>query len=96
MRVLLICAAGMSTSLLTTNMKKHAEAGDVIDAMPAENVAQVVDDYDVFLLGPQIRYREAEVRQKVAGKPVGVVEMRAYGTMDGKAAIEQARALLNG
>lgn len=94
MRILLVCGAGMSTSLLTTNMKKNAEPGDVITAAPAEDVGRLADQYDVILLGPQIRYREAEIRSKVAGKPVGVVDMRAYGTMDGKAAMEQARALL--
>lgn len=96
MRVLLVCAAGMSTSLLTTSMKKNAEPDDVIAAAPAEEVTALAGDYDVILLGPQIRYREAEIREKVGDKPVGVVEMRAYGTMDGKAAMAQARALLAG
>ena len=91
MRVLLVCAAGMSTSLLTTNMRKHAREGESIDALPADSVSEVKDDYDVFLLGPQIRYREKEVRDKVDGKPVAVVDMVVYGTMNGQAAMEAAR-----
>jgi len=96
MKILLICAAGMSTSLLTNSMKKHADPGDVIDALPAGDIDAVINDYDVILLGPQIRYKLAEIegKAKPLGTPVGVVDMRAYGTMDGKAAMTQARSLL--
>lgn len=96
MKILLICAAGMSTSLLTNSMKKNADPGDVIDALPASDIDAVITNYDVILLGPQIRYKLAEIegKAKPLGKPVGVVDMRAYGTMDGKAAMAQARSLL--
>jgi PTS system cellobiose-specific IIB component len=96
MRILLVCAAGMSTSLLTNNMKKNADPGDVIDALPAADLAAVVDDYDVILVGPQIRYRLAEIEKVAAehGKPAAVVDMRVYGTMNGEAAMAQARALV--
>lgn len=96
MKVLLICAAGMSTSLLTTAMKKNAEPGDVVDALPVSELERAVSDYDVILLGPQIRYKLPDVEKvtKPLGKPAGVIDMRAYGTMDGKAAMAQARKLL--
>jgi PTS system cellobiose-specific IIB component len=96
MKVLLVCAAGMSTSLLTNSMKKNAQADDVVDAMPAGDLDSVIADYDVILLGPQIRYKLAEIQAKAQplGKAVAVVDMRTYGTMDGKAAMTQARALL--
>lgn len=96
MKVLLICAAGMSTSLLTTSMKKNAEPGDVIDAQPVSELDRLVADYDVILLGPQISYKLPDVEKvaKPLGKPAAVIDMRAYGTMDGKAAMAQARALL--
>lgn len=92
MNILLVCAAGMSTSLLTNSMKKNAEPGDVIDALPVSELAANVDRYDVVLVGPQIRYKLAEVQKY--GKPTGVIDMKAYGTMDGKAAMKQARELL--
>lgn len=94
MRVLLVCAAGMSTSMLTARMKHFADPDDVIDALPVENVGRVADNYDVFLLGPQIRYQEEDVAAKVGGKPVAVLDMRTYGKMDGQAAMMQARAML--
>ncbi|HBX82490.1 MAG: PTS sugar transporter subunit IIB [Propionibacteriaceae bacterium] len=96
MKVLLVCAAGMSTSLLTNNMKKNADADDVIDAVPVNELEHNITKYDVVLLGPQIKFKLKDV-EKVAiplGVPVAVIDMRAYGMMDGKAAMAQARALL--
>jgi PTS system cellobiose-specific IIB component len=68
----------------------------VIEAKPVSELADSIDSFDVILLGPQIRFRLAEVKKKAdpLGKPVGVIEMRAYGTMDGQSAITQARQLL--
>ncbi|MEZ5085857.1 MAG: PTS sugar transporter subunit IIB [Tessaracoccus sp.] len=96
MKVLLVCSAGMSTSLLTNNMKNFADAGDVVKAEPISELERVIDDYDVVLLGPQIRFREKDVKKLAdpKGIPSGVIDMRAYGVMDGKAAMEQARKLL--
>lgn len=96
MKVLLVCAAGMSTSLLTNNMKKNANADDVIDAVPVNELEHNITKYDVVLLGPQIKFKLKDV-EKIAlplGVPVGVIDMRAYGMMDGKAAMTQARTLL--
>lgn len=96
MKVLLVCAAGMSTSLLTNNMKKNAQPGDEVDAVPIGELERVVDKYDVVLLGPQIRFKEKDVKKLVdpKGIPCAVIDMRAYGMMDGKAAMDQARKLV--
>ena len=98
MKVLLVCAAGMSTSLLTNNMKKNADPDDVVDAVPVGELESVIDKYDVILLGPQIRFTEKDVKKlaEPKGIPSGVIDMRAYGMMDGKAAMDQARKLVAG
>lgn len=98
MKVLLICAAGMSTSLLTNNMRKNAEPGDVVEAVPVSDLEQNIDKYDVILLGPQIRFKLKDVEKLATarGKKAGVIDMRAYGMMDGKAAMDQARKLVAG
>ena len=98
MKVLLVCAAGMSTSLLTNNMKKNADPDDVVDAVPVGELESVIDKYDVILLGPQIRFKEKYVKKlaEPKGIPSGVIDMRAYGMMDGKAAMDQARKLVAG
>ena len=96
MKVLLICAAGMSTSLLTNSMRKSAEPGDVVEAVPVSDLESNIDSYDVILLGPQIRFKLKDVEKVAAehGKPTDVIDMRAYGMMDGKTVIDQARKLL--
>ncbi|MFT3944161.1 MAG: PTS sugar transporter subunit IIB [Ancrocorticia sp.] len=96
MKVLLVCAAGMSTSLLVSNMQKFAEEGDFVKAEPIGELEAVIDNYDVILLGPQIRFKEKEVKKLAdpKGIPSGVIDMRAYGMMDGKTAMDQARKLL--
>lgn len=96
MKVLLVCSAGMSTSLLMNSMRKVAEPDDAITAVPYTEMDDVVADYDVVLLGPQIRFRLREAADKLSSSstPVDVIDMRAYGTMDGPTVMAQARALL--
>ena len=82
-RIMLVCAAGMSTSLLVTKM----EVGE-----------KIIDTVDCVLLGPQVRYAKKEVEKIIAdtGKdiPYDVIEMKDYGMMNGKAVYEFAKKLM--
>lgn len=50
---------------------------------------------DIVLLGPQVRYLEKEMNGRVNHeKPVVVIDMMAYGTMNGAKVLEQAIAKL--
>ena len=63
--IILICAAGMSTSLLVNKMKSAAseEGKEVhIEAMSANIFATYQEPVDVLLLGPQISFLEEEMR----------------------------------
>lgn len=95
MKVLLLCNAGMSTSLLTNKMRQNAAPGDEIDAVPESELSENIAGVDVILLGPQIRYKLREVTAYATprGVKVGIVDTRVYGMMDGRAALAQARAL---
>ena len=86
MKILLACSAGMSTSLLVNNMKKFADASDVIEARPVRTVPDILDDWDVLLLGPQVRYLEKEYKPlcEQKGKGFGVIPMQTDGRMGGK------------
>ncbi|MDY3359708.1 MAG: PTS sugar transporter subunit IIB, partial [Clostridium celatum] len=56
--ILLVCAAGMSTSLLVNKMKEAAKVKGIevdIKALPVSECASVVDKIDIVLLGPQVR-----------------------------------------
>lgn len=93
MKILLACSAGMSTSLLVNNMKKVADPADVIEARPVRTVPDIIDEWDVLLLGPQVRYLEKDYKPlcESKGKGFGVIPMQTYGRMDGKACMELAR-----
>lgn len=96
MKVLLVCGQGMSTSLLVEAMYQNADEGDVIDAVSVDSLKLVIDDYDVILLGPQIRYKLPDIKAlgDAHGKIVDTINMQAYGQMDGAAVYRQVKQLL--
>lgn len=91
--ILLVCAAGMSTSLLVNKMKAAAKEKGIeinIDALPVSECSSVIDKVDIVLLGPQVRFQKPQVDALVKGRiPVEVIDMRLYGTMNGKAVLDQ-------
>ncbi|ELQ0051906.1 PTS sugar transporter subunit IIB [Listeria monocytogenes] len=95
-KILLVCAAGMSTSLLVTKMKAHATSiGEEIEieALPVSEASNVVDKMDIVMLGPQVRYQKTQVDELVQGRiPVVVIDMKDYGMLNGKAVLEKAFA----
>ena len=101
-QILLVCSAGMSTSLLVTKMEKAAAAmGDEVEifALPISEGEKRVGDVDCILLGPQVRFQKGAIEKLAAGRkkgpiPVEVIDMRDYGTMNGKAVFEMARKLI--
>ena len=56
MKILLVCAAGLSTSILMKKLEKYAEQNGIeldIDAVGIGEYQETCADYDVLLLGPQ-------------------------------------------
>lgn len=95
-KIVLFCAAGMSTSLLVNKMKDYAkQIGYEVDiqAHPIAEAAQYAADADIALLGPQVRFNADKVKSQVSC-PVEAIEMAAYGMMDGKAVIESVKKVL--
>lgn len=96
--IVLLCAAGMSTSMLVQMMRRYAkEIGYEcrIEAYPIEDAERVCADADIVLLGPQVRFRVDQVKE-VVSCPVELLDMEAYGTLDGKKALEQVREVIDG
>ncbi|MGL4990444.1 MAG: PTS sugar transporter subunit IIB [Sarcina sp.] len=96
-KILLICSAGMSTSLLVTKMQKAAtERGLDLDisATGSGTYKDIAVTADVILLGPQVRYMLREVKAAITDKPIDIIDMRAYGKIDGSAVLDQALALI--
>lgn len=95
-KIILLCAGGMSTSVLVNSMKKAATAVGYeveIDAHAVDSAEKVAKDADSVLLGPQISYQLDEVANKLTA-PVEVIDMMDYGMMDGEKVLQQARRMM--
>ncbi|MBP2630579.1 MAG: phosphotransferase system lactose/cellobiose-specific subunit [Firmicutes bacterium] len=97
MKILLVCAAGMSTSLVAESMQdalSEEEKDWVISAEPSEQFHDVVNEYDVVLLGPQVRFKKDEF-QEAAGEniPVAIINTIDYGCCRGDKILQAAKEL---
>ncbi|MCW6679153.1 PTS sugar transporter subunit IIB [Anaerococcus sp. NML200574] len=80
MNILLVCAGGMSTSILMKKMEKFwAEKGvDLnIKAVGVSAYEENAKDFDVILMGPQVRYKLDEVKEKT-GLPTEMINGMDY------------------
>lgn len=87
MNVLLLCSQGMSTGMLCERIVAAAkEDGCEMNIWAASEIKarEHVGKADLILLGPQVRYLKNRISEMAEGKPVEVIDMMAYGMMDGK------------
>ncbi|MDO6994226.1 PTS sugar transporter subunit IIB [Brachyspira innocens] len=87
-KILLLCSAGMSTSMVVKKMKEAAAKRNIdveIEAVATARFYELLDSYDVFLLGPQVKFQKAEFQAKAKekNKPLDVIDFKDYGTMNG-------------
>ena len=98
MKILLACNAGMSTSYLVKKMQTAAKDQGLdaeIKAVSVTEAPQYIDEIDVMLLGPQIRFELPKMKEKIAGRiPVDVIDMRDYGAVNGKKVLQHALDLI--
>lgn len=92
--ILLVCSAGMSTSMMVKKMQDAAAAKGVDAKIWAVGDAESVEEVtkaDIVMLGPQVRFLEKKMKERVHNeKPVVVIDMMAYGTMNGEKVLDQA------
>ncbi len=90
-KIVLFCMAGLSTSILVEKMREAAKIKGfecTVDAYAIGNAAKEGADADMVLLGPQVRLQLDQIKS-LLNCPVEVVDMMAYGMMDGKQVIER-------
>lgn len=95
--ILLCCSAGMSTSLMVTKMQASAAERGIeatIWAVPEAEAQANADKADVILLGPQVRFLLDKIKAVAGDTPVEVIDMRAYGMMDGAKVLDQGLKLI--
>lgn len=98
-KILLCCAAGMSTSMVVKKMQQAAATKNIeaeINAVGLDEFDANLANYDCFLLGPQIKYKLNEFKQKVdsVGKPIAVINQMDYGMMKGDKILDEALAMI--
>lgn len=101
MKILLLCAAGMSTSLVVSKMIKSLDETQkdwVIEAHPIENLVYLIEDFDVVLLGPQVGHKLKNT-QKAFGdynKPIDVIPSVDYAMGNGDKILKKAITMYEG
>ena len=89
MKILLVCSAGMSTSLLVERMLASAKERPIADTVIYGK------DADAIMLGPQVRFQEDHIRSLFdKTKPIAVIDMKDYGMMNGKKVLQDALDLI--
>jgi PTS system cellobiose-specific IIB component len=100
--IMLICNAGMSTSMLVTKMQIAAETQGLdvdIFAIAAAEATNKLEQrkIDTVLLGPQVLFMQKQFEEKLTplGIPVEVINMTDYGMMNGEKVLNQAVSMIN-
>lgn len=96
-KLLLVCSAGMSTSLLVKKIEEAAKKENetfIVEAHSISEARTIGHAWDIILLGPQVRFQLQEMKKSFPDKPVEAMDMRSYGRMDGEAIFQQAKQLL--
>ncbi|SCH92501.1 Lichenan-specific phosphotransferase enzyme IIB component [uncultured Clostridium sp.] len=93
--ILLCCGAGMSSGFLAQRAQKAAttiQANINVDAKSQSIVEDVIEDYQLLLLGPhyESHLEEFEEMAKPYNIPVAVIPQNIYGALDGEALIDFA------
>ena len=95
--IILLCAQGMSTGMLMNKMRNAANQTGYECSISAYSVSQaktLADKADCILIGPQVRYELDSVKEQCPNIPVDVIDMVAYGRLDGVKVLNIAKKLM--
>lgn len=96
-KIVLLCAQGMSTGMLMNKMREIADKTNFdceIKAFPISQINKASEQADCLLVGPQVRYELENVRNTCPDIPSDVIDMVAYGRLDGAKVLEMAKKLM--
>lgn len=95
MKILLICAGGMSTSILMKKLEKYAAARDIeleILARGMNDYDDIYPKFDIILLGPQVSYQKSTIESNTK-KPVAVIAPYDYAVGNAENIFKQVKKL---
>jgi PTS system cellobiose-specific IIB component len=100
MNILLVCASGMSTGLLVNKMYAEGEKRNMssleVFACSVDDMQKYINNYDVVLVAPQIRYKEKYISTLASSKnkAYAFIDGVSYGRVDGNSVLNQALSLM--
>ena len=101
--IMLVCSAGMSTSILVSAMKKAIKNQGIdanVFAKPSTEAMEYVEtnDVSVVLLGPHVRFFEEAYREPLEERdiPIATIDSRDYGMMNGEKVLQMALDIIKG
>ena len=92
-KIIICCSQGMSSSVLVRRMKEYISNTNLEVSVKSSNVSRVLSgetDFDILLLGPQIRAEKKKLQNAFPNKQIEVIEMVSYGRLDGENIIKKA------
>ncbi|MEG6567193.1 PTS sugar transporter subunit IIB [Thermoanaerobacterium saccharolyticum] len=98
LKIILFCSSGSSTSMLIGRIEEAAKARGIevaVDAYPEAQMEKYVEEADVVLLGPQVKFILPKAKKICSekGVPVDIINPVVYGMMDGEKVLDQALSL---
>lgn len=82
MNIMLVCNAGMSTGMLAKKMENVSNGECRVKAYGISEYENHLENIDVILVGPQIRFEYEEIKEKAGGIKVLNIDPIKYGTMN--------------
>ena len=81
-KIILVCSAGMSTSILVKKMREEAKNRSLkaeINAYAEADLPSHLDEIDVILIGPQVRYLKGQMTERAEPYHTPVATRRHSG-----------------
>lgn len=95
-KIILVCNAGMSSSLLASKVTQAGEGEVTCNAYSEQEYGDHIDGVDIVMVGPQVRYLIDQIKEKVGPEvPVVGINPLAYGRLNAGKVLEQAKSELN-
>lgn len=95
MQILFICGNGVSSGMIASRtesagIEKGYDAHT--DAYSYTQLEDVIDDFDVVMVAPQIQFQEPLIKEicEEHKKPYALIDPTAYSMLDGTKVFEQA------
>lgn len=97
MKILLVCAGGMSTSILMKKMEAYwKEVGEELEikAVGLSEYQDVYQNFDIVMMGPQVSYRLKELKENT-GLPCAAIQSFDYAIANCTNIMKLAKQLYN-